>query len=84
LLEPLFPVKDVREATAGRVPLSDEPRQGHVPIAAFSGFLDAQPTMAVELAFCPIEGLPEMLTDESWARMSGSSWNFGGDLPGYG
>jgi len=69
LLEPLFPVKDVREATAGRAPLSDGPRQGHVwPIAAFSGFLDAQPTIAVELAFCPIGGLPEMLTDESWAQ----------------
>jgi hypothetical protein len=67
LLDPLFPVEEVREATAGRAPLTDAPRHGHVsPVAAIYGFLEEQPTMAVELAFYPIGDAPEFLTEESW------------------
>ncbi len=66
-LDPLFPVQDVREATAGRAPLIDAPRHGHVsPVAAIYGFLEEQPTMALELAFYPIGDAPEFLTEESW------------------
>ncbi len=67
MLDPLFPVEEVREATAGRAPLTDAPRHGHVsPVAAIYGFLEEQPTMAVELAFYPIGDVPEFLTEESW------------------
>lgn len=69
-LHPLFPVEDVRQATAGRAPLTDAPRRGHVsPVAAICGFLEERPTMAVELAFYPIGDAPECpLTEESWVH----------------
>lgn len=68
-LEPLFPVEDVRRVTTGRVPLTDAPRHGHVsPVAAIYGFLEEQPTMAVELAFYPLGDAPEFLTEESWVH----------------
>jgi len=38
------------------------------PVTALCGFLEGQPTIAVELAFHPIGGLPELLTNESWAH----------------
>ena len=67
-LRPLFPIEEVREAAAERAPVGDGPRQGHVwPAAALLG-LDEQPMIAVEMAFYPIGGLPEHLTDESWAK----------------
>jgi hypothetical protein len=65
-LDPLFP-EDVRQATADRASLTDAPWHGHVsPVAAIYGFLQEQPTMAVELAFYPIGDAPEFLTEESW------------------
>jgi hypothetical protein len=68
LLAPLFPVEEVRELAAGRAPARDGPRQGHVwPVAALSG-IGERPTIAVEMAFYPIGGLPEPLADESWAK----------------
>jgi hypothetical protein len=66
-LVPLFPVEDVRRATAGRAPLDGATRQGDVsPIAAVYGFVGDQPAIAVELAFYPIGDAPEFLADESW------------------
>jgi hypothetical protein len=66
-LVPLFPVEDVRRATAGRAPLDGAVRHGDVsPIAALYGFVGEQPAIAVELAFYPIGGAPEFLADESW------------------
>lgn len=64
---PLFPVEDVRSATAGRAALDGAARHGDVsPIAAFYGFAGDRPVVAVELAFYPIGDAPEFLADESW------------------
>ncbi|MGH2852635.1 MAG: hypothetical protein ACRDLF_00365 [Solirubrobacteraceae bacterium] len=69
MLDPLFPVEEVRQATAGRAPLTDEPRHGHVwPVSALCGFLEEQPTIAVELAFYPLGDVAELLTNESWTH----------------
>jgi hypothetical protein len=67
LLDPLFPVNDVREAAADCPPLRDEPQPGRVwPIAALYGF-GQDPIAMVEMAFLPIAGLPKPLANESWA-----------------
>jgi hypothetical protein len=69
LLRPLFPVDEVREAGAGGAPLPDEPRRGHVwPVAVLFCYLEQRPAIAVELAFYPVDDLPEPLADESWAH----------------
>ncbi len=66
MLDPLFPVKDVRAATAGHTLLRNADRHGHVgPVTSLCGFIE-KPTIAVELAFYPVGDFPEPLTEESW------------------
>ncbi len=70
-LRPLFPVKEIRELAAGRARPSGDPRRGHLwPVASLC-FLDEPPMIVVEIAFYPLDGLPEPLTDESWADYAG-------------
>lgn len=69
MLRPLFPVEEVAEAGAGRMPLSDDPRRGLTwPIAVLFSNLAEQPAIVVEMAFYPAHDLPEPLAPESWAN----------------
>ncbi len=67
-LRPLFPVEAVAEAASGRLRRSRDPRDGYVwPIEAL--FLDLDyPLAVVELAFWPMNGIPEPLASESWEK----------------
>jgi hypothetical protein len=69
LLRPLFPVGEVLDLHAGGASPPDEARHGHVwPVATLVCHLDGQPAIAVELAFWPVDGLPEAPAKESWTR----------------
>jgi hypothetical protein len=76
-VRPLFPVEAVAEASSGRQRKSGDPRNGYVwPIDAL--FLDLDyPLAVVELAFWPMNGIPEPLACESW-----ETFRDGLELPG--